>query len=67
MKNPFHPGRLVLHDCLEPLGLGAESGHSLRRWRFSLRRRCQDLPLRMGWACHAVLRFGKTHDPDCQD
>lgn len=21
MKNPVHPGRLVRHDCLEPLGL----------------------------------------------
>ena len=22
MKNPIHPGRIVRHDCLEPLGLG---------------------------------------------
>lgn len=21
MKNPPHPGRVVLHDCIEPLGL----------------------------------------------
>jgi antitoxin HigA-1 len=21
MKNPVHPGRIVRHDCLEPLGL----------------------------------------------
>jgi addiction module HigA family antidote len=21
MKNPIHPGRIVKHDCLEPLGL----------------------------------------------
>lgn len=21
MKNPPHPGRIVLHDCIEPLGL----------------------------------------------
>jgi len=21
MKNPVHPGRIVLYDCLEPLGL----------------------------------------------
>ena len=21
MKNPVHPGRIVKHDCLEPLGL----------------------------------------------
>jgi len=21
MKNPLHPGRIVRHDCLEPLGL----------------------------------------------
>ncbi len=21
MKNPPHPGKLVLHDCIEPLGL----------------------------------------------
>ena len=21
MKNPIHPGRIVRHDCLEPLGL----------------------------------------------
>ncbi|MSV28456.1 MAG: addiction module antidote protein, HigA family [Bryobacterales bacterium] len=23
MKNPVHPGSIVRHDCLEPLGLGA--------------------------------------------
>lgn len=21
MKNPVHPGQIVLHDCIEPLGL----------------------------------------------
>lgn len=26
MKNPVHPGRLVRHDCLEPLGLSVTEG-----------------------------------------
>ena len=26
MKNPVHPGRIVLHDCLEPLGLSIAEG-----------------------------------------
>jgi antitoxin HigA-1 len=26
MKNPPHPGRSVLHDCLEPLGLSVAAG-----------------------------------------
>jgi antitoxin HigA-1 len=26
MKNPAHPGRIVLHDCLEPLGLSISEG-----------------------------------------
>jgi antitoxin HigA-1 len=26
MKNPPHPGRSVLHDCLEPLGLSISQG-----------------------------------------
>jgi antitoxin HigA-1 len=26
MKNPVHPGRLVRHDCLEPLGLSVTAG-----------------------------------------
>ena len=26
MKNPPHPGRSVLHDCLEPLGLSVATG-----------------------------------------
>jgi addiction module HigA family antidote len=26
MKNPVHPGRIVLHDCLEPLGLSLTAG-----------------------------------------
>lgn len=26
MKNPVHPGRLVRHDCLEPLGLTVTAG-----------------------------------------
>jgi addiction module HigA family antidote len=26
MKNPVHPGRIVLHDCLEPLGLSIAQG-----------------------------------------
>ena len=26
MKNPVHPGRIVRHDCLEPLGLTATAG-----------------------------------------
>jgi addiction module HigA family antidote len=26
MKNPVHPGRIVLHDCLEPLGLSISEG-----------------------------------------
>ena len=26
MKNPPHPGLSVLHDCLEPLGLGVIEG-----------------------------------------
>jgi len=26
MKNPPHPGRLVRHDCLEPLGLTVTKG-----------------------------------------
>lgn len=26
MKNPVHPGRIVLHDCLEPLGLSVTAG-----------------------------------------
>ena len=26
MKNPPHPGRSVLHDCLEPLGLSVAEG-----------------------------------------
>jgi len=26
MKNPVHPGRIVRHDCLEPLGLCVAAG-----------------------------------------
>jgi addiction module HigA family antidote len=26
MKNPVHPGRIVRHDCLEPLGLSIAEG-----------------------------------------
>src|ERR1700730_5354881 len=26
MKNPVHPGRIVRHDCLEPLGLSISEG-----------------------------------------
>ncbi|MFZ0312047.1 MAG: HigA family addiction module antitoxin [Candidatus Korobacteraceae bacterium] len=26
MKNPIHPGRVVRHDCLEPLGLSVTEG-----------------------------------------
>jgi addiction module HigA family antidote len=26
MKNPVHPGRVVRHDCLEPLGLSVTAG-----------------------------------------
>src|ERR1700721_1252405 len=26
MKNPVHPGRIVRHDCLEPLGLTVTAG-----------------------------------------
>jgi addiction module HigA family antidote len=26
MKNPAHPGRIVLHDCLEPLSLSVTKG-----------------------------------------
>ena len=26
MKAPAHPGQLVLHDCLEPLGLSVTEG-----------------------------------------
>ena len=26
MKNPAHPGRIVRHDCLEPLGLSVTGG-----------------------------------------
>ena len=26
MKNPVHPGRIVKHDCLEPLGLTVTAG-----------------------------------------
>jgi len=26
MKNPAHPGRIVKHDCLEPLGLSIAAG-----------------------------------------
>ncbi len=26
MKNPVHPGCVVLHDCLEPLGLSISEG-----------------------------------------
>jgi len=26
MKNPVHPGRIVKHDCLEPLGLSVTEG-----------------------------------------
>ncbi len=26
MKNPAHPGRIIRHDCLEPLGLSVTAG-----------------------------------------
>ena len=26
LKNPVHPGRIVRHDCLEPLGLSVTTG-----------------------------------------
>ena len=26
MKNPVHPGRIVRHDCIEPLGLSVAAG-----------------------------------------
>jgi antitoxin HigA-1 len=26
IKNPVHPGRVVRHDCLEPLGLSVTAG-----------------------------------------
>ena len=26
MKNPVHPGRIVRHDCLDPLGLSVTDG-----------------------------------------
>jgi addiction module HigA family antidote len=26
MKNPVHPGRIVRHDCLEPLALSVTEG-----------------------------------------
>jgi addiction module HigA family antidote len=26
MKHPVHPGRIVRHDCLEPLGLSMTAG-----------------------------------------
>lgn len=26
MKSPVHPGRLIKHDCLEPLGLSVTKG-----------------------------------------
>src|ERR1700756_5689842 len=26
MKNPVHPGRIIRHDCLEPLGLSVTEG-----------------------------------------
>lgn len=29
MKNPLHPGRIIRHDCLEPLGLSITQGASV--------------------------------------
>jgi antitoxin HigA-1 len=26
MKNPVHPGQIIRHDCLEPLGLSVTAG-----------------------------------------
>ena len=37
MKNPPHPGSLVLHDCIEPLGLTiTDGGGGARRVAFTL-------------------------------
>ncbi|MEO7146106.1 MAG: HigA family addiction module antitoxin [Bryobacteraceae bacterium] len=37
MKNPPHPGTLVLHDCIEPLGLTiTDSAAALGVSRFTL-------------------------------
>jgi addiction module HigA family antidote len=38
MKNPTHPGKLVLHDCIEPLGLtimGAAAALGVSRFTLS--------------------------------
>jgi|SRR5208283_1247066 len=31
MKNPVHPGQIVRHDCLEPLGLSVTEGAKILR------------------------------------
>ena len=31
MKNPVHPGQIVRHDCLEPLGLSVTEGAKVLR------------------------------------
>jgi addiction module HigA family antidote len=31
MKNPVHPGKIVRHDCLEPLGLSVTEGARVLR------------------------------------
>jgi len=31
MKNPAHPGQIVRHDCLEPLGLSVTEGAKVLR------------------------------------
>ncbi len=39
MKNPVHPGQIVLHDCIEPLGLTiTEAAHGLGVARSTLSR-----------------------------
>ena len=64
MKNPVHPGRIVLHDCLEPLGLSVTAGAKiLGVSRQSLNKivTCES-PINAEMAIRLTKAFGSTEE-----
>jgi len=59
MKNPPHPGRIVRHDCLEPLGLTVTKGAEILG---VTRQALNDLVnLKAGISSEMAIRLSKKH------
>ncbi len=58
MKNPCHPGQIVRHDCLEPLGLSVTE--AARRLGVSRRQLSDIVNCRAGVSPEMAIRLGKA-------